>query len=92
VGFKADLQLFGKNISPFIIGGVLAPFGDAGGKEGDIGAIVGTGLKADLFAFGKADANGNKPGNLGLFYAAEIWTVFPDVVIHRPGLAATWKF
>lgn len=86
VGLKLDVILFNKfAVTPFTVGGVIVPLAGAGSQNGDVGAIVGAGIKAHLWTFA-----GGK-GSLDCFYVAEHWTIFSGV-IHRPGLALTYKF
>lgn len=85
VGFKADIQLFGHTVTPFAIGGAIAPLQGAGDKTKEIGAIVGSGFTSCVWK----STDGKKAVNV--FYAAEHWTLF-NGVIHRPGVALTVKF
>jgi hypothetical protein len=85
VGFKADIQLFGHTVTPFAIGGAIAPLQGAGDKTKEVGAIVGSGFTSVIWK----SADGKKMVNL--FYAVEHWTLFNGVV-HRPGAAFSVKF
>lgn len=85
VGCKADVQLFGRNFTPFVIGGAIIPLGGAGDDNHAVGAIVGSGVTTSLWAA----ANGKSSVNL--YFAVEKWSIFQGVIYH-PGVAATFKF
>ena len=85
VGLKADMQILGHNVTPFTIGGAIFPVSDAGDRNGQVGAIVGAGITANIWQ------SDDSKKSLNLFYACEKWTIF-DGVIHRPGVAFSFKF
>jgi hypothetical protein len=91
VGLKLDVKLFNKLVvTPFTIGGVIVPLGGAGEENKEVGAIVGGGIYSTVWNWNGAD--GKSKGGLQVFYAAEMWTLWPDVLIHRPGIAVTVRF
>lgn len=85
VGVKADVQVLGHNVTPFVIGGAIFPISGSGDRDGQVGAIAGTGFTANIWQ------SEDTKKSLNLFYAAEKWTLF-DGVIHRPGVAFSIKF
>jgi len=86
-GLKADVQLFGVNITPFAYTGAVVPVSGAGSQNGDWGTIVGGGAKVSVWngkVFGK-DAN------LSVAVAAEKWSQFNGMVYHLgPLFRITW--
>lgn len=85
VGLKADVQILGHTVTPFTIGGAIFPISGAGERDGQVGAIVGTGFTSNIWRSKDAKTSAN------LFYACEKWTLF-DGVTHRVGAAVTFKF
>lgn len=91
IGLQTDVLLFNKlTVTPFTIGGGIVPVGGSGEGNGELGAIVGAGIYSTVWHW--RDSAGKDKGGLSLFYAAEYWTVFDGVLIHRPGAAFTFKF
>lgn len=85
VGLKADISILGKyTVTPFTEGGAIFPI-NGSTQDGNVGAIVGGGIKAHLWI----SADGKR--SLDAFYVCEKWTLFQGV-IHRPGLAFNLKF
>lgn len=91
-GFKANIQIFGLDFKATGFGGALIPLSGAESLNNKLGAIVGAELSTKLFSFGKADADGNKPGSFGIAFATERWTLYPQDLIYRGGGVLTWKF
>jgi hypothetical protein len=84
-GLKADVQLFGHTITPFLTGGAIFPLSGAGDRNGQVGAIVGTGITSVIWS------SEDKKRFLNFFYAIEKWTIF-DGETHHIGAAFTLKF
>jgi hypothetical protein len=86
-GLKADVQLFGINVTPFAYTGAAVPLSGAGKQNGDWGTIVGGGAKVSVW-------NGNLLGlnaNLSIAVAAEKWSQFDGVIYHGgPLLRLSW--
>lgn len=91
LGAKADFQLWGHNYTVFGESGANIPLSGAGDNNLALGAMVGTGLETRVWSFGKADANGIKPGSLCVFGVVEKWTLYSGYVFH-PGVSVTWNF
>lgn len=86
-GLKADVQVFGFNITPLAYTGAVVPIGGAGKQNGDWGVIIGGGVKADLW-HGKIAGLDAK---LSVFAAAEKWTQFDGMIYHLgPALTIKW--
>jgi hypothetical protein len=91
LGLKADIKLFNKLIvTPFTIGGAIMPLSGAGEANHDVGAIVGGGIYSTVWNW--HDSKGVSKGGLQVFYAAEYWSLWDGVIIHRPGVAFTVRF
>jgi hypothetical protein len=86
VGAKADFNVLGHTVTPFTIAGVVAPLSGAGDKTLSAGAIVGAGLKADLWH----DAKGNI--RVSAFSDVEYWSQYPGIQIYHLGaqLSCSW--
>ena len=85
-GLKADVQVFGFNITPIAYTGAVIALSGAGNGNGEVGVIVGGGVKADVW-------NGKIAGldaKLSIFGAAEKWSQFDGMVYHI-GPALTLK-
>jgi hypothetical protein len=91
VGFKAHVQFFGHDFVPFVESGVNIPITGAGDKNAELGAMYGSGVTTSLFAFGKANEVGDKPGSINGFIAVEKWTQFKGYEAHV-GASVTWKW
>lgn len=86
-GLKADVQVFGFNLTPIAYTGAVFPLSGAGRENGSVGTIVGGGVKADLW-------NGKIAGldaKLSVFAAAEKWSQFDGMVYHvGPAFTLKW--
>ena len=87
VGLKADVQLFGVNITPMLYTGGVVPLSGAGDQNKDWGYITGGGAmvsvwKGTLF---------KKEASLTLAATAEKWSQFDGNVYHlAPVLRIKW--
>ena len=90
-GVKAQFQLFGKDIVPYIESGAFIPLSGGYNLNNELGAIYGGGWTTKLLSFGKTGADGTKAGTLDLGGGVEKWTQFPGNVYHV-ALSAGWKF
>lgn len=86
VGLKADVQIFGHNVTPFAITGVISPFFGAGQENQSVGGIIGAGFHANVWH------SKDKNKTFNVFFEAEHWTIYSDVIIYHPGAAFTLKF
>lgn len=86
-GLKADVQIFGVNVTPFAYTGAAVPLSGAGDQNGDWGTIVGGGAKVSAW-------NGKLLGlnaNLSVGVAAEKWSQFDGMIYHGgPLLRLSW--
>lgn len=86
-GLKADVQLFGHNVTPFAYTGAIVPLSGAGSLDGEWGVIYGTGLKTDVW---KGKLFG-KDARVGIGAAIERWDNFDGPVYHiAPVLSIKW--
>lgn len=80
VGLKTEVNLFGINFSPFALTGVVTPLtNNAGDKQFEPGAIVGTGVGFTVWQ------NAAKTMKLSGFGEAEYWSQYPGIQIYHVG-------
>ena len=77
-GLKADVQIFGKNFTPFVYTGVIKPLKTDANVPTDWGMIAGAGVRTDLWR-GKLFG---MDATLGIGVAAEKWSRFDGTVYH----------
>ena len=86
-GLKADVQIFGFNVTPLAYTGAAISLSGEGNENGDWGVIVGGGVKADVWQ-GKIAGLDAK---LSVFAAAEKWSQFDGMIYHvGPALTIKW--
>jgi hypothetical protein len=84
---KADVQLFGHNFTPFVMGGAIMPLAGAGNDNTEVGSTIGAGIYTTVWN-GKVGA---KDASLQVFGSAERWSNLA-VTVYRPGVAFTLKW
>lgn len=91
-GIKAQFQLFGRNITPYIESGAFIPLSGSDNLNNELGAIYGGGWTTKLLSFGKTGTDGTKAGTLDLGGGVEHWTQFPQGNVYHVAISAGWKF
>lgn len=85
VGLQYSKKVAGHQVTAFTVGGGILAAAGAGKQNGQVGAIYGGGIHANVMTF----AGGR--GSVDLFTEVEKWTIF-EGLIYRFGAAATIHF
>jgi hypothetical protein len=87
IGLKADVQIFGVNVTPMTYTGAIVPLSGAGNQNREVGYIIGGGASVSIW---KGKAFG-KDASFALAAAAEKWSNFPGNVYHiAPVFTISW--
>lgn len=89
VGAKVAVQLFGLNVTPYVVGGSIQQLSSPGVTSvnaATVGFTYGAGMTARLWS----NASGNFAVNV--FYELERTDLFPGINEHKGAVALTFKF
>ncbi len=83
---KVDFQLFGHNVTPYVETMAVSPVSNGGSVQGDVGALVGSGMRIEVWKTTDAKLSLSALGEVDYI------TYYPGVQIYRVGAQAVVHF